>query len=785
MDSLYGGKPGVSFVLKAAFRSISDMAAAFKQGQNYTAVWYGEFVVIDTINKNHKDNGKIYRRGLDYQNDLGGAEYIGQIVGPSSGTPYFQLDYLDPVKDAAKIEANGEDVWKKYPTGRDENGKYTIVENGSGEDLGIFEFNRTNALIPGKNNDGSYNDSIRYTWVNIREDNADADSWFYVGIQLPYLVIDYKVHSVNPYDELGNRADVSTIERVDDLTHPFWEEWDLGLVKGIKGDTLRNLKIITPTATDTIYTIDQIQVDVNPDTGNFHTTLGIPGYPGQQEDIDNQYQILVYEHVYYDNIDKGESVLIYLGDYKLIRAIRVDDEGTLYLDLTHDGTTQFTKKIRWIKLINLTTGIGTKGGHFTFTYNNDNPRETDEFYVSWIRCIEVEDDGSLVYTFAGTTEDIPEGAVQLSDGVYKVEEFIKWVNEVELDPNTGKFTMSFNHGADLVRQLDWIDNLYIDEPSGEIAVHHVDAAKDTGVAKNGKAAEILKAKLKLIIAANISDKGVVTFITNTGEKIELMMTTNTGEQEQFKLKYIKDVRLLKGINDDKHIQVQYNTDDEYVKIGNPINDIKDMVVRSSDWHLLVLYSDPTHRATAEILDSNNQDAQGHKWVANVTGSDGTEYFGVYWRDLGPIKDQSGVLIGFNFTDEDIAARAAMPGKDNIDTPLEYLNDRFPDGLVDGIANTEYGRSLNGKIATYTPTGSDDVEFYAFDYGNHYEWYYLGTLTDSGKRDARMISDQITGTEYREIVTSINTNGILVYYWTPELSTTPIPDYWERTYDKWI
>ena len=68
--SFYGGRRGASFIIAARFNSEAEMIAAFKQGGNYTAVNYDEFVIIDTPNKNDKDNGKIYRRGYNYQDNL-------------------------------------------------------------------------------------------------------------------------------------------------------------------------------------------------------------------------------------------------------------------------------------------------------------------------------------------------------------------------------------------------------------------------------------------------------------------------------------------------------------------------------------------------------------------------------------------------------------------------------------------------------------------------------------------------------------------------------------------
>ena len=74
-NSFYGGRRGASFVIVKNYPSIAEMVKAFRQGGSYKVVNYDEYVLIDTVNKNDKDNGKIYRRGYDYNNDLGGAIY--------------------------------------------------------------------------------------------------------------------------------------------------------------------------------------------------------------------------------------------------------------------------------------------------------------------------------------------------------------------------------------------------------------------------------------------------------------------------------------------------------------------------------------------------------------------------------------------------------------------------------------------------------------------------------------------------------------------------------------
>ena len=61
-----------------------------KGGETTSEVDYGEYVIIDTITDfgqyDNPDNGKIFRRGMNYDSELAGAEFIGQISGPKGDT---------------------------------------------------------------------------------------------------------------------------------------------------------------------------------------------------------------------------------------------------------------------------------------------------------------------------------------------------------------------------------------------------------------------------------------------------------------------------------------------------------------------------------------------------------------------------------------------------------------------------------------------------------------------------------------------------------------------------
>lgn len=737
LDSLYGGHQGVSFIIKDSFESIEEAVAACKLGPQYTRCWYGENIIISTPNLNDEDNGKVFNRGLDYTNNMGGLVFIAQIVGPAGGTPIFEMGTLQETKYKSTMPIEDTD-YRKYPIGYETNDDGEIIgyelNTSANEPIATFPFSQTHhtSLVPGKTAEGTYNDEILWTWVNVRKANQTADSMFYVGFQIPYLVTEYLSHMVSPYDTSGNLSkNPTTATRVDDASHPFYSSWDIGIPKGIKGDTMRALRVITPTAANRNNIYAPSAITVNPATGA--VTIGNAGYDGLDDDITNARKILVYDFYYFDSQLNPDPVLIYLGDFNKIDNISLADDGTLTIDYSHDDNTIFSRKIKWIT----DTVLSPDSGVFTVTYNNGDPAFTTT--LDWIKQINLDSDGTI--HFIHTKDNRDESYTNK----------IKWVTSVDLNTSNGTFTMNFNYGSPLVRILDYVDSVLFNEENGEITVHHVNSGN-----------QVMSSKMKLITSAEASTDGVVTFHTNTGESFNI---TKVGSDDNFQIRTVENVRLNTRLADDKHIQIKYNNANEYVNIGDPINYIQDMVVRDSDFHLLVLYNDPEHRSTGAGLDDEGTDSKGNTWVNNVIGSDGVNTGAyIYWRDYGTIKDQSGVLIGMDISNAEV-------GDQDI---LDYLNATYPNGLTEGATKQ--------KIVTYSPDGSGSREFYAFDY-NTYTWYFLGTIADSGMRDAKLVT---SGSFTNADLTNVNPDGLVFKIINAtNLKTTAIPDFWSPSYDDWV
>lgn len=298
-NSFYGGRRGASFVIVKNYPSIAEMVAAFKQGGAYKVVNYDEYVLIDTVNKNDKDNGKIYRRGYDFNNDIGGAIYEGQIVGPAGMAPHVEMTTIDEVE---KLNWNEGLVDQDGNTYRKTSGKYGPTKN----------------LIPGKyieNGIDKFNDDIIWAACSIR-DKESHESTVHIGFKFPYTVIDYTAQSVDPYynrDKYDSDfINQNLIERLDNGQHPFYEKWGISIPKGIKGDSLKNIRIITANSS-------------------------VQPYTGQEDDIENQRKIIVCDYYHFDKDESGEPVVIYLGDYNTINRISLKENGGLIIDYTHDN----------------------------------------------------------------------------------------------------------------------------------------------------------------------------------------------------------------------------------------------------------------------------------------------------------------------------------------------------------------------------------------------------------------------------------------------------------------
>lgn len=392
-ESFYGGKAGTPFVIAKSYNSVNAMIADFAKGPALTAVQYGEHVIINTEDKNNSNNGALYRRGYDYNNSMGGAIYVGTIVGPSGKAPMFELTTIENIKEITFKDSNevrqGEGAWN--------------ISNKS--------------LVPGKA-DSEFNDDIAWSYITIRDQHGtDTTAW--VGIKIPYHVIEMDAQSVSAYynrdNETADFKNTNLVERDDDQAHPFYSHWSVRIPRGIKGDALKNFRVVEAS--------DAIQ-----------------DYEGKTDDINNHRKILVYDYYCYDTKENGEPKTLYLGDFNMIDTIDLADDGTFTITYTHDNTVTYTKKIKWIT----STTLNSATGVFHIDYNDGTNYETT---LKWINGISLADNGTITFTY--TTGDSEA-----------LENKIKWITTTELETN-GTLTINYNDGTKEVfdKKIQWITNI--------------------------------------------------------------------------------------------------------------------------------------------------------------------------------------------------------------------------------------------------------------------------------------------------------------------------------------
>ena len=737
MYSFYGGRPGNSFIIITTYRSIADMVTKFKQGPSYTAVHYDEHVMINTVNKNDPDNGRVYRRGYDFTNTMGGAEYIGTIVGPAGKAPMLEMTTVADVRNKHASEGYDE---------RFTSGQYSPTGGN---------------LVPGKTGSGTFNDAITWACCSIRNEN-DEDATAYIGFTFPYTVIDYETSWVEPY-VAGRYADTSSATRVDDETHPFFEKWHINVPKGVKGNAFMNLKVEA-------------------------ASTNVEEYTGQADDINNGRMILAYDYYNYDDYQNGAPVRLYLGDYNMIDNVSIDDEGTITIDYSHDDDSVWTKKIKWVKSVTLNTETGLLTVVYNHTTDASGNPTTYTTYLDWIDEVNVADDGTVTFghtheadtvfdkkiqwvtgvtinnngtvTFTwnnGTADTVFSNIIQwissvnlAADGTLTVgynngaadsvfSKAVKWITDVQI-ANDGTVTVSYNNDDPAYvasQRLKWINDITLSD-NGTLTVSYNNNSADTVFANrirwltgatlvsngtftlswnNGTADTVYANLFKWISGASVDQTGTITFNGNNGDESTVLnnvvrwisgtslaadgtftISWNNGTEDTiYHLNWLTGISVNTNLegqdegtgNQKLHITWANGTTED---IGNPINYIMNMAVNENN-HLLVRYSDPVRRAAGGIIYNN---IDGWTDLGQITQQyeygDGSTATGLSWIGIGQLIDDgiNNKVIKFNISPTAFISAV-------VDTVAVTA------GILDGTDGTDTVTALDLTTATVTKT----------------------------------------------------------------------------------
>ena len=434
------------------------MVQCFSQGaKSANEVNYGEYVIIDTIaemnDRNNLDNGKVFRRGMNVDTELAGAEYIGCIVGPEGSSVELSLVHYDDIIDEA--------------TGSDE---YTVTEHD---------------LIPGEH-DGIYEDAIKYAYVTIQDEYGNIEGTE-VGFKIPTLVQDFYGQAVSPYYR-GVLIEPDEEQYVDGKwKHPFYQRWKINIPKGIHGKDAVNFRII-PRVTmlkgyfnESHGTYLYSSKDLAPDhligfadDQIFNTIINLES---QNTDwIEIQYNDPRYPHVYayksqcgmdtlyYDEVDYSSEVIYTeshpIGLINTIERVHLSDNGIL--TVYYRGSMlpdEQAEKIRWIDTESSTGIVIDPDGSMHVYYNTTHePRGSADPYerIDTQNRAHDHDDFPYVLKWISNVTIDAVGTIRIYDNV---------------NPDSPAYTFD--------RYMKCIDNIYIentafsstDEGSGDQKIH--------------------------------------------------------------------------------------------------------------------------------------------------------------------------------------------------------------------------------------------------------------------------------------------------------------------------
>lgn len=628
MYSFYGGRPGNSFIIVKTFDSYEKMVTQFKKGPGYSDVHYDEHVLINTLNKLDEDNGKVYRRGYNFNADDGGAEYIGTIVGPQGNAPHLHF-------------TNPETVQNLYDNHESESGSIVSIMD---YDQSETESNLSKPeMIAGKDSEGNFHDNIVWKTVSIRTKNNDITN-AYIGLTIPYHVFEFSTQSISEYEPLE-------VIRTNN-EHPFFYPMLLKIPKGIHGSSVTDLRITTLALEGNNEIIIPQGISIGENVPFFACTIesydsgkensGVSGY----ENSTKQHYFIDFYKVLNDLELNEEGILTKKYNdgsqedintpIKWIDNIELSSKGELKVKYNTNNTSQTinSQAVKWINNIEL-----SPEGQLQVKYNTD--KDSDEPHiinnsqaVKWIKSINLSDDGQLQVTY-NTNDQVIVNPRNDEDG--SIQE-IKWLTGVTLTP-AGNLTFDWNVGPSTTfDQIKWIKEISLSK-DGILYIGYNNTDEPAGGINSENPIKWIKE---------------MTLDQETGA---LKITWNTEDEQVIEdvISQLTDIRINKAEDvenqeDVGKIAYQINNGD-YKSIGEPINYIEKAALNDNN-QLLVKYSDP-NKNTGNI---SWNDEQGWTSIGDFTTNFqlgvNEHFLDDHWTGIGEIvenPDIDGVLAHIDFT----------------------------------------------------------------------------------------------------------------------------------------
>lgn len=764
MDSFYGGKQGVSFVIKAKFKSYDEMIQCFKNAED-KSVWYGEYCIIDTVNKNDPNNGKVYRRTLNTAGDTsnGFAEYIGQIVGPAGGTPNVELgslantiDTFDDLKPEQGVTPSAnEAIYYNNGTEYKDNFSSTPATFTSAAASSIqFKSGKDyyNTVTPTL----SVTPALRYNWYNFRK----ATSENYDGFAPAKIVIGFEIPYV--YNEIAAVQELGYFDSLDieeNHVNDFYNQYTLKIPRGIPGAYIDKIRSETAPYTcfdwnNLKYQYDEEHHITNYITGpahNFGTYTGeiwvcdfnYPTGEEEQEEGSGTGQPHIISITMYlgekreiNNInlaDNGALTANYtdtqvsdLGNIKWIDTITVAEDGTLTINYNNDTSDNFPQKLKWIKDIHV-----KNDGTLIIYYNdniynevNINPQEQ-----GWYELIEnnyqlTEDtfivSGKTYYQLINENVYVEVNINPKNEGYYEYngENYIK-TNDTQITLDKTYYQLTGGNKYEALNRIKWISNIWVDtnvnnNTYGDLKVRYNNTTTDT----------------------NIGNLGLIKSITYPGDITQVNKSQS------------------------RALTISYSNNQTFST--SEINYIQDVVISTTN-HLLILFvatnartpelNEGTNTDVPSILDNNNI-----RWWHNINNqwpeTEYLKYQDVWYRDFGP--------IGLDIHSTEFLTGTYGNSETDIKADLENHFGETTNGTIVLVTDTTGGGQNISKSTFWVHNKSDNSSEWinVGDLGNTTEFLKIG-LYNGDAPSTGVNSNQI----YISYYNKPTTNWVSYYPWS--------------------
>ena len=577
-----------------------------------------------------------------------------------------------------------------------------------------------------------YQDSIDWTYCTVRNENLE-DSTAYIGFRFASPVIEFETESVDAYynrsDIIGENGlpnetspltheftNLNLIERAqtkDDIeSHPFYSLWKINIPKGIKGESIHNFRCVT--ADSNVY---KFKLD---NEGNLsYNNIGeiqVEDYEGKQDDIDNSRKIFVFDYVCYDRKAEGEWHTIYAGDYNVFKNVTVAEDGTITMDFTHNDTITYPKLIHWINTMNF-----ADDGTVTIDFNNDDLNIGQIIQgkinlpqlIKWITEVKLnEETGKFEIDFNYPQKTNIDGTViEGTETHYETD--LTWLKYFDVDEE-GNVTYTFTHDTDKsISRVDanfikWIKNISLDEDTGHFIVNfNYEQEPDSGVATQ------INQFLTWIKDIRLDEDGTVHWDYTTSED---------NYQKDNYIKWIKDVR-LDADKGDFEVTFNYDTEEKPTRVYESLQWVKDISI-AADGTITTDYTNQDDKVQTKFIKwlnsisltpndghfvityNHDTDADGKPtildthliWVKDIhVNADGSI---TYTRTTDTVKQTENPLTwitGFTFEDNgDVRVTFNNSTISTIEKNIQWINDIVINDDGAGNGNQKLSIKYNNK-----------------------------------------------------------------------------------------